>query len=59
MNYAIINIFTCVFIIDEYQYGRVLMVFKNLCNLVLSMKVDLALEGLRVMTKNIFTCVPI
>ena len=31
---------------NEYQHDRVLMVFKNICILVLRMKVALALEGL-------------
>ena len=33
---------------NEYQHDRVLMVFKNLCVLVLWGKVASALEGLRV-----------
>ena len=32
---------------NEYQYDRVWMVFKNLCILVLWMKVALAIEGLK------------
>ena len=32
---------------NEYQHDRVWMVFKDHCVLVLWMKVDLALEGLR------------
>ena len=31
---------------NEYQHDRVYMIFKNLCILVLWMKVSLALEGL-------------
>ena len=33
---------------NEYQHNRVKMVFKNLCILVLWMKVASALEGLKV-----------
>ena len=33
---------------NEYQHDRVKMVFKNLCVLVLWMKVAAALEGLKV-----------
>ena len=35
---------------NEYQHGRVLMVFKNLRILVLRTKVALALEGLKYLT---------
>ena len=34
---------------NEYQHDRVSMVIKNLCVLVLWMKVDLALEGLQIL----------
>ena len=37
---------------NEYQYDRVEMVFKNLCVIVLWMKVALPLEGLRDIVKN-------
>ena len=33
---------------NEYQYDRVYMVFKNICVLVLWMKVASALEGLNI-----------
>ena len=39
---------------NEYQHDRVTMVFKNLCVLVLWMKVALALEGLKNMKKDIW-----
>ena len=32
---------------NEYQHGRVYMVFKNICVLVLWMKIASALEGLK------------
>ena len=36
---------------NEYQHGRVLMVFKNVCFLVIWTKVALALYGLRSYTQ--------
>ena len=37
---------------NEYQQNRVWKVFKNICILVLWMKVGLALEGLKGISKN-------
>ena len=37
---------------NEYQHDRVQMAFKNLCILVLWLKVALALEGLNMLTRN-------
>ena len=38
---------------NEYHYGRVFMVFKNLCLLVLWTKVALAFEGLRPLAEEV------
>ena len=39
---------------NEYQYDRVWMIFKNLCILVLPMKVASALEGLKILAETAY-----